>query len=387
MKKIMLICNTDGALLKFRGPLISFLKEKNIDVLAVCPAGDFANELIEIGARVKNISLSRHSITIHHNILYLIHLCVLVFKERPDVVHSFTHKPAIYGSFAARLAGVRSIVVTITGLGTYFIRDDYVSRLIRHLIVLQYRLFVPKTAVIFFQNSDDQDELVAYGLFADNEKVITNGSGIDLEEYKLPSIPAISSARESLASELGYCIENRTIVLFPARGVIEKGLVEFYETARLLSSSFPSRFVFIHLGLMEGELNREFAGSDAGEIADKHNVKYLGFRHDPTTYFHACDIVCLPSYREGVPRSLIEGLAFGKCIVASNVAGCRETVIDDWNGFLFEPFSSQALGDALLRVDSKMISECRSRSRRYCEIRFDVMKLNELTYELYERAA
>tara|TARA_R110001599_G_scaffold76384_3_gene209042 strand:- start:7121 stop:8044 length:924 start_codon:yes stop_codon:yes gene_type:complete len=286
-------------------------------------------------------------------------------------VHNFTHKPAIFGALAARLAGIRNSFVTITGLGSLFVNDDWRSLVLRQMLLLQYRCVLPFVRKVFFQNPDDLAYFVSRGILARDAAVPTLGSGIDLTEYPRPTAAETREARAQLAQEIGEVADDAMVILFPARGVPEKGFSEFYAAARYLSQHSPGKYIFLHAGLIDSESLGHLSAKSVAELAESCGVHYLGFKSNLRRYMLAADVAVLPSYREGVPRSLIEALALGKTIVASDVPGCREVVRDGWNGYLCEVRSSTSLAEKLLLLDHDFVDSAVSRSRRLCEEKFD----------------
>jgi N,N'-diacetylbacillosaminyl-diphospho-undecaprenol alpha-1,3-N-acetylgalactosaminyltransferase len=381
--KVILICNTDGALYLFRLPLIRALLALGHEVVSISSEGPYIGRLQEIGVRTHVVEFARHSVSPLQNLLLLFRLWRIVQAENPDVVHSFTHKAVIYGALAARLAHIPKIVTTITGLGTLFINDDRRSRLLRWALVVLYRLALSRRVTVLFQNPDDLRELVDMRMVRADQAILTHGSGIDLEEFALPSGAAVDDVRAALAVELRVNLEGKTVVLFPARCVREKGFVEFYEAARQIGRTYPDRFVFVHIGLIDSATAGHFTARDVYDSSRENGVFYLGFKDNVVGYMSAVDVVALPSYREGTPRSLIEALALGKVIITTDAPGCRETVVDGWNGYLCQPRSATSLADALIKVDATMITQARARSRHYCSEKYDVSKLIALTLSLY----
>lgn len=381
--KVVLVCNSDGALYVFRNPLIRALVEAGHEVVGVCPDGDYIERLRAMGVRIHLVEFARHSVSPFQNLGLLYRLWRIIGDQAPDVVHGFTHKAVIYASLAARLARVPRIVMTVTGLGTLFIRDDARARLLRRALVAQYRIALSRRVSVLFQNPDDMEELVSLGAVRREKAQLTSGSGIDLSEFELPGADILAQMRAMLAAEIGTDLTKRMVVLFPARGVREKGFLEYYEAARQVGETAPGRYCFVHLGLIDSVTSGHFSADNVAAFAREHGVHYLGFKDNIRDYMIASDIVALPSYREGVPRSLIEALALGKALVATDVPGCRETVIHGSNGFLCAPRSAESLAEALMRIDPAMIAGARSRSRRYCEEKFDVAHLNALTFSLY----
>ena len=381
--KILMICNTDGALYVFRKPIIKAALAAGHDVVGISGESEYVERLRALGVRMHVVDFSRHSVGIFDNFRLFLRLLQLIRVEQPDVVHGFTHKPAIYGTLAAWLAGIKRVHVTITGLGTLFIRDDLKSRILRKLLLWQYFIALRCANWIYFQNSDDLEYFTSLGVVKVERSVLTHGSGIDLSEYPFPSDNECHVARHSIELELGENLESKRIVLLPARGVREKGFFEFYEAARIINDLEPQRYVFMHLGLIDSASSCGIPAGDVAEFARKCGVRYLGFKDDIDRYFRGSDIVALPSYREGTPRSLIEALALGKCIITTDVPGCRETVLAGWNGYLCTVSSSSSLAASLLRAEDDFILKARTRARKLCETKYDVRRLVDLTLRKY----
>jgi N,N'-diacetylbacillosaminyl-diphospho-undecaprenol alpha-1,3-N-acetylgalactosaminyltransferase len=381
--KILMICNTDGALYVFRKPIIEAALSAGHDVVGISGESEYVERLRTLGVRMHIQEFSRHSVGLLKNLRLFLGLWRVIRIEKPDVVHGFTHKPAIYGTLAARLAGVRRVLVTITGLGTLFIRDDLKSRILRRLLLWQYRFALNYARCVFFQNPDDLEQFTRLGLIEDDRAVLTHGSGLDLSDYPFPTEADCRLARQTIEHELGENLDGRCLVLLPARGVREKGFFEFYEAARIINALEPQRYFFIHLGLIDTASSKSLTAEGVNAFAQQCGVRYLGFKDDIIRYMRGSDIVALPSYREGTPRSLIEALAMGKCIVTTDTPGCRETVLEGWNGWLCTVASSRSLAACVLRADDTFIHTARARSRALCEAKYDSRWLVDLTLRKY----
>lgn len=385
-EKVLLICNTDGALFVFRKPIIIELIQAANTVETISDRSQYFEPLQSIGVKTHELNFARHSVSLLQNTLLIAKLRRLIRAIAPDIVHNFTHKPAIYGSMAARAAGVRRIFVTITGLGTLFTNHDLKSRLLRELLILQYRIALRFVHTVFFQNPDDRDYFLQRKVVRSGQAVLTNGSGIDLEEFGSPTDEEREHARTMLSNELGINLANRQVVLFPARGIRDKGFYEYYEAAKRLTERDPSRFVFLHLGLVDQAVQGHISKDGISAFARRCGVHYLGFKHNIRDYMTASDIVTLPSYREGVPRSLIEALALGRVIVTTDAPGCRETVVDGWNGYLCQPRDAMSLAVQLEKTTSAFCTTAVGRARKLCEDRFDARHLVQVTLERYDQS-
>lgn len=378
-----MIVNTDGALYVFRKPIIKKLISLGHEVVSISSESRYFGWLRELGVKPIALDFARHSVSIMQNFCLFMRLYYLIKQQHPDIVHNFTHKPAIYGTVAARFAGVPKILITITGLGTLFMKEDAKTRLLRWLLLVQYKFSLKFATIVFFQNVDDMEYFISRKIINAKKAVLTNGSGIDIDEFPCPSSEKISQAKLNLGSELSLDLSNRKVVLFPARGVREKGFFEFYEAAKIISQLEKNRYVFVHLGLVDSVSSSQVSKESIEKFAYQCEVHYLGFKDNIKIYMDAADIVALPSYREGTPRSLIEALALGKVIVTTDTAGCREVVIDGWNGFLCKVGDAKSLAAKLLAVDDNLINKAIFRSRKYCETKYDSTWLVDLTINSY----
>lgn len=280
------------------------------------------------------IPLSRRGINPFQDFRTLWALWRLYRRIRPSIVHHLTIKPVLYGGILARLAGRCGVLNAITGLGHIFSADDMRSRFLRWFIIRLYRLSLAnRRCQAVVQNSEDGQQLVALGAISEDRVNLIRGSGVSLQEYA-PS------------PEAG----GPLIVILPARLIWAKGVGEFIEAAKQLKSEeFSARFVLL------GGAKKNYAGAvpeaQLRQWQDQGIVEWWGHRDDMADIYQRCHVVCLPtSYGEGVPRVLIEAAASGRAIVTTDVAGCRDIVIDGVNGRLVPPGDRAGLVDALREV-------------------------------------
>lgn len=381
-----MIVNTDGALYVFRKPIINKLISLGHEVTSISSESRYFSRLKEIGVKPVALDFARHSVSPFKNLCLLIDLYRFIRDIRPDIIHNFTHKPAIYGTVAARLAGVSEVFITVTGLGTLFMREDIKTRFLRWLLLVQYRVASRYATKVFFQNPDDMDYFISRKVIDAKRAILTNGSGIDLDEYTYPTMDEVTHAKLCLGNELGIDLSRRIVVLFPARGVREKGFFEFYKVAKMVNGLVPNGYIFVHLGQIDLDASTQITRAGIEKLAEECGVFYLGFKDKIKDYMTASDVVVLPSYREGTPRSLIEALALGKVVVTTDVPGCRETVIDGWNGYLCNIGDERSLTAKLLAIDKSFIDRAAILSRSYCVNKYDVRSLIDKTLECYSEA-
>lgn len=380
--KVMMICNTDGALYVFRRPIIEALLDRGVRVSTVSGVSTYMDDLEKMGVDARGVEFPRHSVSLLSNARLLFKLVGCIRSEAPDIVHCFTHKAAILGTLAAKICKVKKIFVTVTGLGTLYAKDSLRNRVLRHALRLQYRFAMRFASVVFFQNPDDREEFIASKIIQQGKVRLTAGSGVDSSAIRPATEHQRAGARDLLAAETGPLDESILVVLLPARAVAEKGVAEFYKAAMQINENHGERYRFVHIGLIDDLSRGAFSGANIRKTARKHGVHFLGFKDNVIDYLSASDIVTLPSYREGMPRSLLEALALGKIIVATDAPGCRETVRDGWNGFLCVPGDSASLANAISKA-AKLGKVAGRRSRELAEEKFDNRLLVDLTLAEY----
>lgn len=277
----------------------------------------------------------------------------LIGRLRPRLVHHVAMKPILYGGLASRLRGVPGVVHAVTGLGHLFVREDRAARLLRRIVLGLYRLALGHgNARAIFQNRDDLAMFVERGLVAPGIARLIRGTGVDMVAFHpAPALPWPA------------------VVLFPARILGDKGVHEFVAAARQLKAAgTAARFVLVG--------RRDLANPTdvpeetlRGWVAEGL-VEWWGFRRDMPEVLRQATIVCMPSYREGLPRGLIEAAATGLPMVATDVPGCREIVEHEANGLLVPPRDAAATASALGRLigDPELCrrqgAEARRRARR-----------------------
>jgi glycosyltransferase involved in cell wall biosynthesis len=351
---VVISANTAWNIVNFRRPLVEALHNAGWRVVAVAHDDAHSAALAVLGAEYQPVDIASSGTSpIGDGRLFLEYLAILR-RLRPRAFLGFTIKPNIYGSLAARLLGIRTIN-NISGLGTAFMGGGPLNRLVSGL----YRLALRKSHRVFFQNPHDLSLFVGKGLVRASQAALVPGSGIDLHHFRPAGEPA-DPARPFR-------------FLFVGRLLRDKGLVEYAEAARLLRPAWP-RAEFAILG---------FAGSDnrsAVPIAEVERwqregiVSYLGDSNDVRPFLKDADCVVLPSYREGLPRSLLEASAMAKPMVATDVPGCRDLVLDGDNGLLCEarsPASLAAAMEAMLRLDPAERRAMGARARERVEREFD----------------
>ena len=323
----VIAANSGWNILNFRRPLVEALSAAGWRVVALAADDGNGPRLRSLGADFVPVAIDSSGTSPVRDARLLVDYWRILRTLRPHAFLGFTAKPNIYGSLAAGRLGIPTIN-NISGLGTAFIRRGPLNRLVR----LLYRIALRRSARVFFQNSQDLAQFVDEGLVRADQARLIPGSGIDLDRFKPVQTPA-KSARPFR-------------FLFVGRLLRDKGLVEYAEAARLLLPRWPD-VEFAILG---------FAGADnrtavpIGEVERwqaEGIVTYLGETDDVRPFLAECDCVVLPSYREGLPRSLLEAAAMARPMIATDVPGCRDIVRNGENGVLCDVRSPLALARAM----------------------------------------
>jgi glycosyltransferase involved in cell wall biosynthesis len=311
------------------------------------------------------LNLSRKGLNPFKDFSYFLELRKLFKGLQPERVFTYTIKPVIFGAFALSASRrIKSASAMITGLGYAFMGTTIKQRLVERVVRVLYRFALRLYAVVIFQNKDDQELFEGLGLLKHTEKVIrVNGSGVSLEEFPLTPIPPTERIR----------------FLMVARVLKAKGVYEYLEAAEQVTKAHPNKVEFAYLGPLD-------TGGDGIEESDfrrrcqKAHVQYLGESSDVRPHIAASHVMVLPSYREGLPRAVIEAMAMGRAVVTTDTPGCRETVLNGANGFLVPSQDSSALVEAMgniLSISRAELQTFGTQSRKQAENKFDVKCVNE----------
>ena len=364
-KRIAVCASYTRSIIAFRGELIQRLASLGYEVFVLAPEYDerTISELAKLRVSFIRYPLSRTSIGLVSDIRSIWSL-IRVFREvKPDLVLSYTIKPVIYASIAAKIARVPRIVSLVTGLGYAFSADRTVHQKFAAIVARSLlRISLKVNEHVFFQNPDDE-QLFQRSRILGNEvsSSVTPGSGVSLTKFRY-SVPP--------TSDLSF--------LLIARLIRAKGIVEYVDAARAVRASNPE----VSFKLL-GPLDSNPTAIRKGDVQAWHNegvIEYLGETDDVRPYLEASSVFVLPvKHREGCPRSILEAMAIGRAIITTDVPGCRETVQNGLNGFLVRPDDEEALVKALLHFVKQpdSVQKMGLQSRRRVEEKFDSLKVNQ----------
>ncbi len=343
MSKILLSSRCAWSLVNFRSGQMTWLKNGGDEVIGAAAADGFENNLEPMGIKFVGLPVPFRSINPLADLRLFWHFYRMYRRERPEIVHHFTIKPVIYGSIAAKCAGVPRIVNTITGLG--FVFTDCASPWLRKLVELQYKTALMCSHFTFFQNEDDRTLFTKQKLVKHDKTGLVPGSGVNTEKFA----PTYD----------GEAITDHPVVfLMVARLLRDKGVYEFVEAAEKVRKHFPdARFQL--LGKRDVHNPSVVPQEDLTRWTNSGLIEYLGEVTDVRKILSDADVIVLPSYREGTPRSLLEAAAMGKPIITTDTVGCREVVDEGVNGLLVPVKDAEALSLAM----RAMVSDSEKRQR------------------------
>ncbi len=372
MSKVLLVTNAEWYFLSHRVALARALQRAGHDVVIAAEVEQGkASEIEDLGFRFVRIPLSRRSTRPTTELSTIRALYALYRSEMPAVVHHITIKPVIYGSLVARRVGIPVIVNTIPGLGYMFTGTGTAAAMRRRFALSLYRLALRGRNVrAVFQNSDDRALFVNAGAIDPKRAMTVLGSGVDLDAFA-PVDPA----------------PGMPLVVLPGRLLWDKGIREMVEAARLLRA----RRVRCRIAFVGRPDSRNPSSVDEDSLrkwVSEGLLEWWGYQEDMAAVMRAAHIVVLPSYREGVPKALLEAAAAGRPIVTTDVPGCREVVIDGVNGILVPPRDASALANAIERlVDSPELREKMGAAGRIvAETRFGDVDIALQTVAVYSLA-
>lgn len=328
--KLLFVVNDAASFLSHRLPLALAAQNAGFDVHVATPEGPAKNAILNAGLNFHSIPLTRSGSKPWQELNTLIALLRLYRRLQPALVHHVTPKPEIYGGIVARLAHVPAAVNAVTGLGYVFIARGFKAALLRSFVKLGYRVaFSHRNQRIIFQNPDDCALFLKAGIVTEKDTVLIKGSGVDISIL----IPLPEP-------------EDTPLVILASRMLWDKGVKEFVAAAQALRvDGVNARFALVGDTDPGNPAAVPIAQLEAWR--DDGIVEWWGRRNDMIPVFAQAHIVCLPSYREGLPRVLIEAAACGRAIVTTDAPGCREIVRHGENGLLVPVRDSKALADAL----------------------------------------
>jgi len=370
-RKIIYLVTEDWYFWSHRLSLAEAARKQGHEVFVITNPGEFADRIVSKGFTLFPLALHRSVGSPFRELGAVIKLIRLYKGIKPDLVHHVALKPVILGSFAAWLAGVPHVVNAYTGLGHLFIFDSWTSRFFMSIVApLMSVILKGKRFHSIVQNSDDEKQLLKLGLVNAKHVSLVRGSGVDTTEFKYSPEPVTDSP----------------VVLFASRLLKDKGIIEFIEAAKLLKRNGTSARVVV-VGELDEANPTSISKTELNAWIDQGIIEWWGYRDDMGEVFRQVHIVCLPSYREGLPKVLLEAAACGRPVVTTDVPGCRDIVIDGINGFLVPAKDHVSLAEAIHRLieSPDLRKKLGSAGRKRVVENFEIDIVNSATIGLYNK--
>ncbi len=367
-RRLLFVVTEDWYFCSHRLPLARAAVDAGYEVSIATRVSVHEEAMRDAGIHVLPWEMRRGSTGVIAEMAAVARLWRIYRKVRPDIVHQVALKPVLYGSLVARLCGTPAVVNALGGMGSIFNAGSFSKRAIKTMILNTFKLLLSKRGkVLILQNPDDRD-LMAQEAGVDPRHIrLIRGAGVNLKEFDAVPEP-----------------DGLPIVVLPARMLLDKGVGEFVDAARLLKQDgVKARFVLVGgidecnpSGIRQEQLER---------WRDDGLVEWAGLRRDMPAVLQGSHIICLPSYREGLPKALLEAASCARAIVATDVPGCREIVRDGENGFLVPARDSVALAAALkkLILSAPLRESMGKRSRSIAEAEFSEQTVIEQTLAIY----
>lgn len=357
--KFFLISPKNRTVYNFRGELVKEIINKGYEVVVTGPDKTDIDKIEALGARFIEIPMNKTGTSILGDLKYCKALTELMKKEKPDATLGYTVKPVIYGAIAAKKAKVHNINCLITGGGYTFTAASLKAKILGVIVRTLYRAGLKRADHVIFQNHDDRDEFCKKGLVPRGKCSVVNGSGVNLEHFEVAAYP------------------EQPVFFMLSRLLKSKGVQEYLEAAKIVKSKFP-QIKFYILGKYETNMQDAIPQDYIEQFISEGVVERFDETTDVRPYYSMCSVYVLPSYREGMPRTVLEAMAMGRPIITTDTQGCRDTVMDGENGFLVPIKNSNAIAEKMLWFieHPEKIAEMGRQSCQYVKEKFDVRQVN-----------
>ncbi len=366
---IVLSINMTWNIVNFRSGLIRRLLADGYRVVAVSPADGHVDRLVAMGVEHVDIAIDNKGVSPVRDLALLRDYRRILKELRPAAFLGWTIKPNVWGSLAAQSLGI-PVINNISGLGTAFIKVGLLTRVVRAL----YRGALARSSTVFFQNRYDRDLFVEQGMVRAGQTALLPGSGIDLTDFTPVTAPNGEDAPFAF--------------LMVARLLRDKGVVEYAEAARIVRAAYPD-VRFRLLGFLDVANRTAIDRATVEGWVAEGVIDYMGEADDVRPHLAAASAVVLPSYREGMPRSLLEAAAMGRPLIATDVPGCTEIARAGENAFLCTVRDARSLAEAMLAMLALSPDEraaMGARSRAIAEAEFDTVVVEVAILDAIQRA-
>lgn len=359
--KILVLSSHTPSLFWFRMDMMKDFIDLGYKVVAV---GNESKEkwdekFLKEGIVYRQVDIERNGTNPVKDLKTLRELKKIIREELPDKIFAYQAKTVIYGGIAVKNRKNIEFYPLIAGIGSAFLAKNLKGKIIKKILVAEYKIALRKASAVFFQNSDDVREFIDNGIIKKKKLIILNGSGVNLEKFTPQKLP----------SKIAFLCISRLIR--------DKGIIEYLEAARIVKAKYNDvRFLLVGPFDSNPSALRE---KDLKDYIEDGTIEYFGEQTDVRPYFAQSSVFVLPSYREGTPKTVLEAMACCKAIITTDAPGCRETVENEVNGFLVPIKDIKAIVEKMIYFinHSEQIEIMALEGRRLVEKKFDVKKVNQ----------
>jgi glycosyltransferase involved in cell wall biosynthesis len=354
MKKILIVVNIPKFFVSHWLDTAHAAKAEGYEVHIATSAGADVAIIKNAGFIHHTIALERSSKNIIKEFKCIFDLIKLFRNVQPDLVHLITIKPVIYGGIAAKFSGVGAILSAVTGLGYVFINTSSKKFTLAQIVRRLYKsAFSHKNIKVVFENEADQETFVTAGLIPNARTTVIHGAGVRLQEYKHVQEP-----------------DDNLTITFAARLLKDKGIIEFLEASNTVKAVRQVKFRVV--GDIDPDNPASITQQELDIFKSVYDVEFCGFRTDIAKIFSESNIVVLPSYREGLPKVLIEAASCGRAVITTDVPGCRHVILPDQTGLLVPVRDSKSLAEAIIKLvdDAELRKRMGTNGRKLAEEKF-----------------
>lgn len=361
-KKVVVLSSYTQSLFWYRMDMMYSFKERGYCVYAIGndPESEWVERFKEHGIIYRQIYVNRNGTNPVKDLQTIKSIKKILEEIKPTKIFSFQAKSTIYGGMAARELGITEFYPLIGGIGSIFINQDRKSRFIRKIMIMEYKCAIGRAASVFFQNKDDVAVFRECGIIKHQKVVFLPGSGVDIQKFQPSPLPEQFS------------------FLFVGRLIKDKGVYEYLKACEYVKKKY-SQIRCMLVGPFD--TNPSALKPEELEPFIKNGViEYYGEQEDVKPFYDMSSVFVLPSYREGTPKTNLEAMASGRVIVTTDTTGCRETVVDGYNGFLVPVRDVKMLADKMEQLinNPKLAFEMGQKGRAMAVEKFDVNIVNEI---------
>ncbi|MEX0660715.1 MAG: glycosyltransferase family 4 protein [Candidatus Woykebacteria bacterium] len=367
-KKLFIVVNVDWFFLSHRLPIALGAQKQGFEVTVLTQDTGRVKEIESYGIKVVNIPFERSGTNIFKE-LNVIKKLIKTFKnDKPDIIHNVAMKASIYGSIAAKFSKSGNVINAISGLGFIFSdgKRGFLKLILQNLMKFSFKQ--PNVSFIF-QNPEDFELFKSYSFASDKNSITIKGSGIDLDEFRYNQ----------------PMVNGKIVISLAARMLKDKGIQEFKEASEILKDEYFEKVSWLLIGPTDQDNPSNISRSKLENMNEPGYFEWIGYQDNIADHYKKSDIVMLPSYREGLPKSLIEACAIGRPIITTTAPGCNECVDEGYNGFKVPIKDSKSLAEKsrTLIENKEMRLEFGKNSRIKAEKEFSIENVVEKTLGLY----